>query len=108
MAARPRAFRAAEKDAGLGPAADLPYTQLAYNSQTIGQIANVTTGLTPLNLPTNGANPRVYTVGKVVATGNGRVNEKGEVLKLDVKVGDVILFEKYGGEELKILSVQVA
>ena len=40
--------------------------------------------------------------GKIVAVGKGRVNEKGEVLKLDVKVGDLILFEKYGGEEIKI------
>jgi len=40
--------------------------------------------------------------GKVVAVGKGRVNDKGEVLKLEVKVGDVVLFEKYGGEEIKI------
>lgn len=40
--------------------------------------------------------------GKIVAVGSGRVNEKGEVLKLDVKVGDVVLFEKYGGEDLKV------
>jgi chaperonin GroES len=40
--------------------------------------------------------------GKVVAVGKGRVNEKGEVLKLDVKVGDVVLFEKYGGEDLTV------
>ena len=40
--------------------------------------------------------------GKVVAVGKGRVNEKGEILKLDVKEGDVVLFEKYGGEEIKI------
>jgi chaperonin GroES len=40
--------------------------------------------------------------GKVIAVGNGRVNDKGEVIKLDVKVGDVILFEKYGGEDLTI------
>jgi chaperonin GroES len=40
--------------------------------------------------------------GKVIAVGNGRVNEKGEVLKLDVKAGDHILFEKYGGEDIKI------
>ena len=38
----------------------------------------------------------------MVAVGKGRVNEKGEVLKLDVKVGDVVLFEKYGGEEIKV------
>ena len=40
--------------------------------------------------------------GKVIAVGNGRINEKGEVLKLDVKAGDHILFEKYGGEDIKI------
>ena len=40
--------------------------------------------------------------GKIVAVGKGRVNEKGEVLKLDVKEGDVVLFEKYGGEDIKV------
>jgi len=40
--------------------------------------------------------------GKIVAVGKGRVNEKGEVLKLDVKEGDVVLFEKYGGEDIKM------
>jgi chaperonin GroES len=40
--------------------------------------------------------------GKVIKVGKGRVNEKGEVLKLDVKEGDIVLFEKYGGEDLKI------
>jgi chaperonin GroES len=40
--------------------------------------------------------------GKIIAAGKGRVNEKGEVLKLDVKEGDVVLFEKYGGEDIKM------
>ncbi len=40
--------------------------------------------------------------GKIIAVGKGRVNEKGEVLKLDVKEGDVVLFEKYGGEDIKM------
>ena len=40
--------------------------------------------------------------GKIVAVGKGRVNDKGEVLKLDVKEGDVVLFEKYGGEDIKM------
>ncbi len=40
--------------------------------------------------------------GKIVAVGKGRVNEKGEILKLDVKEGDTILFEKYGGEDITI------
>ena len=40
--------------------------------------------------------------GRVVAVGNGRVNDKGEVFPLDVKVGDVVLFGKYGGTEVKV------
>src|SRR6516162_5115746 len=55
----------------LDPTADLPYTQLAYNAQAVGQIANIALDLVPLNLLTNGVNPRVYTVGNIVATGGG-------------------------------------
>jgi chaperonin GroES len=40
--------------------------------------------------------------GKIIAVGKGRVNEKGEILKLDVKEGDTVLFEKYGGEDVTI------
>jgi chaperonin GroES len=35
--------------------------------------------------------------GKVVAVGNGKVLEDGKVRPLDVKVGDIVLFTKYGG-----------
>src|SRR5690606_17187881 len=40
--------------------------------------------------------------GKVIAVGKGRVNDKGEVFPLDVKVGDTVLFGKYAGTEIKI------
>ena len=40
--------------------------------------------------------------GRVVAAGKGRVNDKGEVFPLDVAAGDVVLFGKYGGSEIKI------
>ena len=40
--------------------------------------------------------------GRVVAIGKGRVNDKGEVFPLDVKVGDTVLFGKYAGTEIKI------
>ena len=40
--------------------------------------------------------------GKVVATGKGRMGEDGKLLKMDVKVGDRILFSKYGGTDVKI------
>jgi chaperonin GroES len=40
--------------------------------------------------------------GKVIAAGNGKILEDGSVRKLDVKVGDKILFGKYGGTEVKV------
>jgi chaperonin GroES len=40
--------------------------------------------------------------GRVVAVGKGRVNDKGEVFPLDVAAGDVVLFGKYAGSEIKI------
>jgi chaperonin GroES len=40
--------------------------------------------------------------GKVLAVGNGRVLEDGSVRKLDIKVGDRVLFGKYGGTEVTI------
>jgi len=40
--------------------------------------------------------------GEIVAVGNGKILENGEVRPLDVKVGDRVLFSKYGGTEIKI------
>jgi len=40
--------------------------------------------------------------GEVVAVGNGKVLEDGTVKKLDVKVGDRVLFGKYSGTEVKL------
>ena len=40
--------------------------------------------------------------GEVVAVGNGRILESGEVRGLDVKVGDQVLFGKYAGTEVKV------
>jgi chaperonin GroES len=40
--------------------------------------------------------------GEVVAVGNGKVLENGETRKLDLKVGDKILFGKYSGTEVKV------
>ena len=40
--------------------------------------------------------------GKIVATGNGRVLDSGERNTLTVKVGDRVLFSKYGGNEVTI------
>ena len=40
--------------------------------------------------------------GEVIAIGNGKILDNGEVRKLDVKKGDQVLFGKYSGNEVKI------
>ena len=40
--------------------------------------------------------------GIVVACGKGKVTEDGKVLPMDVKIGDKVLFEKYGGSEIRL------
>ena len=40
--------------------------------------------------------------GKVIAVGKGKLNDEGKVVPLDVKKGDVILFGKYAGSEIKL------
>ena len=40
--------------------------------------------------------------GEIVATGGGLRNEDGTVTPLDVKVGDRVLFGKFGGTEVKV------
>jgi len=39
--------------------------------------------------------------GKVLAVGPGRFDDKGVRVPIDVKVGDVVLYSKYGGTEVK-------
>ena len=40
--------------------------------------------------------------GKVIAAGNGKAKDDGKRVPLDVKAGDVILFGKYSGQEIKL------
>jgi chaperonin GroES len=40
--------------------------------------------------------------GEVMAIGNGKRLDSGEVIPLDVKVGDKVLFGKYSGTEVKV------
>ena len=40
--------------------------------------------------------------GKVLSVGKGRVEKDGKVTPLDVKAGDIVLFGKYAGQEIKI------
>ena len=40
--------------------------------------------------------------GEVVAVGAGKLNDAGERLPMDVKVGDKVIYGKFGGNEIKV------
>ena len=40
--------------------------------------------------------------GEVVAVGPGRMNDEGQRIAMDVKVGDIVIYAKYAGAELRI------
>ncbi|HAK37320.1 MAG: co-chaperone GroES [Nitrospinaceae bacterium] len=40
--------------------------------------------------------------GRVKAVGKGKIGEDGKAIKLEIKVGDKVLYSKYGGTEIKI------
>jgi chaperonin GroES len=40
--------------------------------------------------------------GEVIAVGNGKILDSGDVRALDLKVGDQVLFGKYSGTEVKV------
>ncbi|MBI5097659.1 MAG: co-chaperone GroES [Nitrospirae bacterium] len=40
--------------------------------------------------------------GEVIAVGPGKITEDGKLQKMEIKVGDVVLFEKYSGSKINI------
>jgi len=40
--------------------------------------------------------------GTVIAVGPGRISDQGERIKVDVSEGDVVVYSKYGGTEIKL------
>ena len=40
--------------------------------------------------------------GKIIGVGPGKLNDKGERNPMSVKVGDIVLFKKYGPDEIEI------
>ena len=40
--------------------------------------------------------------GKVIAVGEGKLSDDGKRIPMSVKVGDVVIYSKYGGTEIKI------
>jgi len=45
--------------------------------------------------------------GEVVAVGPGRMTDDGKRIVMDVKVGDRVIYSKYGGSEIKIDDVEM-
>ncbi|HCM82302.1 MAG: 10 kDa chaperonin [Candidatus Gottesmanbacteria bacterium GW2011_GWA2_44_17] len=40
--------------------------------------------------------------GVVMAVGHGTTDDKGKIVKMVVKVGDVVMYKKWGGQEIKV------
>jgi len=45
--------------------------------------------------------------GEVLAVGPGRLSEDGKRIAMDVKVGDIVIYARYGGQEYKIDDEEV-
>ncbi len=41
-------------------------------------------------------------IGEIIAVGPGRTNDEGKVIPLPLKIGDRVIFSKYGGDEFDI------
>jgi chaperonin GroES len=40
--------------------------------------------------------------GKVLAVGPGKMSEEGKLIPMNLKVGDIVIYSKYGGTEIKV------
>ena len=45
--------------------------------------------------------------GEVIAVGPGRMTDEGKRIAMDLKVGDRVIYSKYGGSEIKIDEVEM-
>jgi chaperonin GroES len=45
--------------------------------------------------------------GQVIAVGPGKLSEDGKRIEMDVKIGDIVLYARYGGTEIKIDNVDL-
>ena len=40
--------------------------------------------------------------GKIIAAGPGKTDDKGKIVPLGVKVGEIVMYKKWGGTEIKV------
>lgn len=71
-----------------------------YDRVLVKRLASETTTASGLHIPESAKEkPQRATV---IAAGNGRIGKNNEVTPLTVKAGDVVLFGKYSGDEIKL------
>ncbi|MDH5184366.1 MAG: co-chaperone GroES [Gammaproteobacteria bacterium] len=71
-----------------------------YDRVVVRRMEEETTTAGGIVLPGSAAEKPMQ--GEVVAVGKGRILNSGEIAALDVKVGDKVMFGKFGGTEVKI------
>lgn len=71
-----------------------------YDRVLVKRLASETTTASGLHIPESAKEkPQRATV---IAAGNGRIGKNNEVTPLTVKAGDIVLFGKYSGDEIKL------
>ncbi len=66
----------------------------------VKRLENETTTASGIVIPDNAAEKPDQ--GEILAVGPGKKNDKGELMALNVKVGDRVLFGKYSGQTVKM------
>jgi len=71
-----------------------------HDRVVVKRLENETKTASGIVIPDNAAEKPVQ--GEVLAVGPGRLDEDGDRIKMDVKVGDRVLFGKYSGQTVKV------
>jgi len=76
-----------------------------HDRVVVRRLENETTSAGGIVIPDSAAEKPMQ--GEILAVGNGKIQDNGEVRALDVKVGDKVLFGKYSGTEVKVDGEEV-
>lgn len=76
-----------------------------YDRVVVRRVEEETTSAGGILIPDNAKEKPAR--GEVVAVGSGKVLDNGELRALSVQAGDVVLFGKYAGTEVKIASEEL-
>ncbi len=71
-----------------------------HDRVVVKRLENETKTASGIVIPDNA--PEKPDQGQIVAVGEGKKNDKGDRLPMDVKVGDIVVFGKYSGQTVKV------